>query len=161
MLDELTLTDLLLRAGVASVLGGMVGWDRERRDKAAGLRTMMLVSLGAAAAIMAALGLTHDIQETSDLNIDPIRVISGIVGGVGFLGAGSIIQAGGKVHGMTTAASVWVAAGIGIASGLGQFQLAVVVTVFALVMLVVVGALKGPVLPEKEQDRAENSEARR
>lgn len=157
MIDELTWTDLLLRAGLASLLGGAVGFNRELHDKAAGLRTMMLVSLGAAAAIMAALDLVHDLGPASNHSLDPIRVISGIVGGVGFLGAGSIIQSGGKVHGMTTAASVWVAAGIGIASGLGNFKLAVVVTAFALVMLAVVGALKGPLLPNKEQDQSDNT----
>jgi putative Mg2+ transporter-C (MgtC) family protein len=154
MIGDLSLTDILLRAATASLFGGVIGWDRERHDKAAGLRTMMLVSLGACAAILSTLLLSADLDAEPKVQLDPARVISGIVGGVGFLGAGSIIQSGGKIRGMTTAATIWVAAGIGITAGLGQFALAGVITAFALIMLVAVGALKGSVLPEKHQDQA-------
>lgn len=155
MLEELAIQDFLLRAAAACLLGGVIGWDRERHEKAAGLRTMMLVALGAASAVMSALLLVSEVDQEPRVSLDLMRVISGIVGGVGFLGAGSIIQSGGKVRGMTTAASIWVAAGIGIACGLGQFALAGVVTGFALTMLVVVGAMKGAVLPESHQEDPE------
>ena len=152
MLEELTIADMILRAAVASLLGGAIGWDRERQEKAAGLRTMMLVSLGAAGAIMATIQVTAGAHGTYDqLSFDPIRVIEGVLGGIGFLGAGSIIQSRGEVKGMTTAATIWAAAGIGIASGLGQFALAGVLTGFVLVMLIVISTLKGPVLPDRTQ----------
>ncbi len=151
MLDDLSTTDMLLRAGVASILGGAIGWDRERRDKAAGLRTMMLVSLGAAGVMMAAIMFAADLNGDGSVQLDPLRVISGIIGGIGFLGAGSILHAKGQIRGMTTAATIWSAAGIGIASGIGQFALAGVLTGFVLVMLVAVSSLKGTVLPERDK----------
>ncbi len=146
---------MVLRGGVASLLGVVIGWDRERAAKAAGLRTMMLVSLGAASFMMVALQLGQQVAGEANHEVDPFRVIGGVVGGIGFLGAGCIIQSRGNVQGMTTAATVWVAAGIGIACGLGQFVLGGVVTGFALAALVGVTALKGNVLPDKHDESVE------
>lgn len=158
MIEDLSTADMVLRAAVASLLGGAIGWDRERQDKAAGLRTMMLVSLGAAGMMMAALAFTADVSTGESLELDPLRVVSGIIGGVGFLGAGSILHAKGQIRGMTTAATIWAAAGIGIASGIGQFELAGVLTGFVLTMLIVVSAMKGKVLPERESSLSEDVE---
>jgi putative Mg2+ transporter-C (MgtC) family protein len=108
--------DLLLRLASAVLLSGLLGWERERRDKPAGIRTHMLVGLGAATFMELAVRL-----DGSEPTIDPTRVIQGIVGGIGFLCAGSIIQSRGHVHGITTAASVWVAGGIGTACGLANY----------------------------------------
>lgn len=152
MLEDLTWLDIVLRAGVASVLGFIIGWDRERAAKAAGLRTMMLVSLGAALFMMLTLQLGQQVIGEGNHEVDPFRVIGGVVGGIGFLGAGCIIQSRGSVQGMTTAATVWVAAGLGLACGLGQFLLAALATGFALVALVGVTALKGTVLPDKDDE---------
>ena len=110
-----------LNLGLAVLGGGAVGWNRERSNHAAGLRTMMLVSLGAAAFAMAGLALSGD-GSTAGLG-STSRVIQGIVGGIGFLGAGSIMRAGAHVKGVTTAAAIWATAGIGGAIGPGLYAL--------------------------------------
>lgn len=154
MPDPMTLGEMLLRAALAMALGGLIGWDRERKDKAAGLRTMMLVSLGAAGVMMAAMELAANLSD-DQVRLDPIRVISGVIGGVGFLGAGSIIHRGAGIHGLTTAASIWASAGVGIAAGAGLYRLAVVLAGFIFITLVVVTAAKGTVLPEKRPENAD------
>lgn len=141
--------EMVLRGALASVLGGAIGWNRELRNKAAGLRTMMLVALGSAGAMMAVVEVVALAGANEEIQLDPLRVISGIIGGIGFLGAGSIIQSRGSVRGLTTAATIWAAACIGIACGLGIYRLALVLTGFVLVTLIAVTALKGDILPDK------------
>ncbi|MEZ6242409.1 MAG: MgtC/SapB family protein [Phycisphaerales bacterium] len=150
MPEPMTLGEMLLRAALALLLGGMIGWDRERKEKAAGLRTMMLVSLGSAGVMMGGMELAASLSDAS-FRIDPTRVMSGVIGGIGFLGAGSIIQGGRRVHGLTTAASIWAAAGVGIAAGAGLYRLAFVLAGAVLVALVLVTALKGTVLPDRHE----------
>ena len=119
-MDSLGFDDVLLRLGVAVLAGAVIGFDREIRNKPAGVRTIALVALGSAVFVMAALpGAIAD---------SPSRVIQGIVTGVGFLGAGTIIrgQTEQEIHGLTTAASVWLAAAIGVACGLAFWPLVVV-----------------------------------
>lgn len=150
MIEPLTIWEMLLRAGLAALLGLAIGWDREKKEKAAGLRTMALVSLGAAGVMLCA----HEIATqfaAQEVSLDPLRVISGVVGGIGFLGAGAIIQSRGEIRGLTTAASIWAAAGIGIACGAGLFRLAFILCGVVLSILVVVTALKGRVLPERQE----------
>ena len=139
---ELTFWNMVLRLFLALGLGAVIGWERRSKGKVAGLRTMMLVSLGAAAFTLTGIGAmesiyaaeqTHGIQAT--LRLDTSRVIAGIVGGIGFIGAGTIIQARGQVHGVTTASCIWVAASVGVSCGLGLFDLAVIVSVFAVLAL--------------------------
>jgi len=162
MLEDLTFLDLLLRLSLAAVLGLAIGWDRERQEKAAGLRTMALVSLGAAGFMLVALTMTGT-ASTPDkpIEFDPLRVVAGVVGGIGFIGAGAIIQSGGNVRGLTTAASIWCAAGIGVACGAGMYELASVLTGAVFLVLVVVTAMKGQVLPdgEKNDGSPENQDA--
>jgi putative Mg2+ transporter-C (MgtC) family protein len=111
------------RLGLAVILGTILGLDRERVHSAAGLRTHMLVCLGAAVMVLAgdAAGFGHDAES---------RVIQGIIAGIGFLGAGTILKVSEKieVHGLTTAASIWVTASVGIAAGLGHLWLSIVAT---------------------------------
>lgn len=147
MFEPLTTWDILLRTGVALAMGLCIGWDRERRHKAAGLRTMALVSLGAAGVMLAAWEVAA-LSAEEDVRLDPLRVISGVIGGIGFLGAGSIIQARGSVQGMTTAATIWASAGVGLACGLGMFRLAAVLFVLILLVLVALPGVKDAVLPE-------------
>ncbi len=125
-----------IRLFAAVVCAGVVGWDRESRGHAAGLRTHMMVSLGAAAfgLIACALFEALDAQNIAS-GADPIRVLAAVVGGVGFLGAGAIMQSGEKVKGLTTAAGLWVVAGIGLACGVGYYTLAVLVTAAAVLTL--------------------------
>lgn len=127
----------ILRVLVAAVLGAVVGFDRQRKDKDAGIRTHMLVAMGAALFVSSAALLTHDSGDASGepaLRIDPTRVIQGVVTGVGFIGAGQIFQGRGSVHGLTSAAGMWVTASIGVLAGLGYVALPVVAT--AVVFLV-------------------------
>ncbi len=133
--------DMLLRLTLASVAGALLGWERERRDKPAGLRTHMMVSLGAAAFMILSLDYVATDTQQEALRLDPTRVIAGIIGGVGFLGAGTIIEARGNVHGITTAAGIWVAAAVGTACGMGMYGVAFTSVSLAVMILVVFGWL--------------------
>jgi putative Mg2+ transporter-C (MgtC) family protein len=129
--------DTLLRLGVAAGLGAAVGVEREIRDREAGIRTHLLVSLGSALfTIISAYGF-HDFLTSgaSVVRADPTRIAAQIVTGIGFLGAGAILREGLSVRGLTTAGSLWVVAAIGMASGAGFYWAAVVgtgLTIFAL-----------------------------
>ncbi|MEQ8769087.1 MAG: MgtC/SapB family protein [Phycisphaerales bacterium] len=146
---ELSTWELLARVALAAALGLAIGWDREKKEKAAGLRTMALVSLGAAGVMIAAIEMSADLH-ADDVRLDPLRVISGVIGGIGFIGGGAILHSRHHVRGLTTAATIWAAAGIGVASGAGLYRLAIILTGVVLVILVVVTALKGTLLPERE-----------
>jgi putative Mg2+ transporter-C (MgtC) family protein len=129
-MDAPDFLEMVLRLGVSLVLGGALGWERELQQKPAGLRTHILVSLGAAGLAILALEMADQLD-----GVDPSRIIQGIIGGIGFLGAGTIIQSRGDVRGMTTAAGIWATAAIGIACGLGEFGLAVTLSVLAFIVL--------------------------
>lgn len=126
----------VLRLVLAGVLGGLVGWERERLDRAAGLRTHALVALASALVLIVSMDGFHDIVGASGVNLDPSRVAAQVVSGVGFLGAGTIILRRDAVRGLTTAASVWAVAAVGLAVGGGLYVPATVTTALALVILV-------------------------
>jgi len=135
--------ELLLRLVLALVLGALIGLDRRLRSKPAGLRTMSLVSLGSATFTLVGLTAMMQLVEAEQgagfeamVRLDTSRVIAGIVGGIGFLGAGAIIQSRGRVQGLTTASGIWMTAAIGVATGLGQYVLALSATFLAYVVLV-------------------------
>jgi putative Mg2+ transporter-C (MgtC) family protein len=129
--------DLFLRILLAAGLGAAVGLERELSDQPAGFRTHILVSLGAALfTIAGAYGVAALTGEPST-RFDPTRVAAQVVTGIGFLGAGAIIQQGVNVRGLTTAASLWVTAAIGLAVGIGYYQAAVATTVISILALVV------------------------
>jgi putative Mg2+ transporter-C (MgtC) family protein len=134
--DAAQVTRILVRLSMAAMLGGVLGYERERHGKAAGVRTHMLVAMGAALFVLVPQQGGMDVADMS-------RVIQGIVTGVGFLGAGAIIKRGSEedVQGLTTAAGVWMTAAIGIACGLGRETTAVLSTLLALVVLGVVPKL--------------------
>ncbi|MCA8971195.1 MAG: MgtC/SapB family protein [Planctomycetes bacterium] len=127
-----SVTELWLRVAIAAICGGLVGWDRERKDRPAGIRTHLLVAIGAAGFTL----LATEMGEKSRA-VDPTRMIQGVIGGVGFLGAGAILQSRGNVQGMTTAAGIWVVAAIGIAAGLGEYHLLAALLVMTLLALTV------------------------
>ena len=130
------LLDLALRLIAATLIGGLVGLDREVRRKPAGLRTHALVSLGAALVIVVVIRTTP----VGYQHVDAVsRVIQGIIAGVGFLGGGAILKSNDNemVHGLTTAASIWLVAALGIACGAGQWVTALVACLIAIVVLVV------------------------
>ncbi|HSC63138.1 MAG TPA: MgtC/SapB family protein [Caldimonas sp.] len=136
--DAGQLTRIVARLVLAGLLGGALGYERERSGKAAGMRTHMLVAIGAA---LFALVPQQAGMAVGDLS----RVIQGIVTGVGFLGAGAIIKHASEqsVQGLTTAAGVWMTAAIGVACGLGRESTAVISTVLALIVLMAVPHLVG------------------
>ncbi|HKI91655.1 MAG TPA: MgtC/SapB family protein [Gaiellaceae bacterium] len=130
---------VLLRLGVAALLGGAIGLERELREREAGLRTHLLVSVGAALfTIISAFGF-HDILQLSGphvlVRLDPSRIAAQIVSGIGFLGAGAIIRQGLSIRGLTTAATLWLSAAIGMASGAGYYDAALIATFGALLTL--------------------------
>jgi putative Mg2+ transporter-C (MgtC) family protein len=146
-MDDLGNTETVIRVLAAIVAGACIGWERESSHKPAGLRTHMLVSLGAAATILASLKLHHELTTSGNSgSSDLMKAIAGIIGGVGFLGAGSIIRDSTGVRGLTTAATIWLAAAIGVASGLGYYVLAATCVITALGTLILLGILEQHVL---------------
>lgn len=130
------ITRLLLRLLLAAVLGGALGYEREQKGKAAGVRTHMLVAMGAALFVL--------VPQQGGMQLpDMSRVIQGVVAGIGFLGAGAIIKNRSEenVLGLTTAAGVWMTAAIGIACGLGRESTALLGTLLALGVLALVPRL--------------------
>ena len=123
MPDEL---EMVVRILLALVLGGAIGYQRERADKPAGMRTLVLICVGSA---------LFTVVSVYGFDADPARVAAGIVTGIGFLGAGSIIRRGDTVEGLTTAATIWIVAGIGLAAGAGLYLIAAVTAVVALAVL--------------------------
>ena len=126
-----------MRLGVAAALGGAIGVERELRDREAGLRTHMLVSLGSCLfTIVSAYGFHAFLAHGgSVVRADPSRIAAQIVTGIGFLGAGAIIREGLSVRGLTTAATLWVVAAIGMASGAGYYGPAALTTVLTILAL--------------------------
>jgi putative Mg2+ transporter-C (MgtC) family protein len=115
---------------LAFILGGAIGWVREKEGKVAGLRTHILVGVGSAL-FMILSGQMMSLSGTAD----PGRLAAGIVAGIGFIGAGCILQAGGEIRGITTAASIWITSAIGIAAGMSSYVGAVVATIITLLTL--------------------------
>lgn len=131
--------DILVKLLLAAVAGGLVGLEREKHGRPAGLRTNLLVSVGACAMMIVseAFYVKYGMLDAeSAVRFDPSRVAAQIVTGIGFLGAGVILKEGISVRGLTTAASLWVVAGLGMAFGMGYFSLGLITTVLVLISLV-------------------------
>jgi putative Mg2+ transporter-C (MgtC) family protein len=132
----LSLAEAGLRMGAAAILGGLVGWEREYHDKAAGLRTHMMIALAASLFTLVAFDLmTLDGVAEGQLRFDPIRLVEAVTAGVAFLAAGMIILRGDRVRGLTTGGGMWLAGAIGLACGAGSFAIAAMATAGALVVL--------------------------
>ena len=131
------LEQVLVRLGVATLVGLLLGLDREVRGFPAGIRTHAIVALSSAAITVSALKLT----ETFD-NSDPLRAIQGLAQAIGFIAAGLIFAARDTVHNTTTAANLWLASALGIAAGAAHFDVVVVACGFGLILLVVVGLIE-------------------
>ena len=135
--------DIVIRLSATLIFAAAIGWERERRRRPAGLRTHMLVALGAATfAIISIEATAISFGGDDRISLDPFRVLYAVIGGVGFLGAGAVIRAEGSVRGLTTAASIWAVAAIGMAAGLGMHFLAALTTVLALVTLSVLSGVE-------------------
>jgi putative Mg2+ transporter-C (MgtC) family protein len=136
-LPELSWLEIIVRIALAAGLGGAIGLERELREREAGLRTHMLVAVGAALFTMVSAYAWTDWAFSTEegLVFDPTRIAAQVVTGIGFLGAGAIIRQGLSIKGLTTAATLWVVAAIGMAAGVGYYEAAFVTTALVLVSL--------------------------
>ena len=123
------LTEDLIKLGVALLVGGIIGAERERHKKAVGLRTLILISLGSA------LFTIMSLRVGSVFGGDSARIAANIVSGIGFLGAGVILEEHGRVTGLTTAATIWMVAAVGMAAGAGEYILSAAATIMAMLVL--------------------------
>jgi putative Mg2+ transporter-C (MgtC) family protein len=154
VVPELGILDLAARLAVAAVLTGVIGLERELRERAAGLRTHMLVGVGSALFTIVSAYAWSDFvfSRQGGTVLDPTRVAAQIVTGIGFLGAGAIIRQGISVRGLTTAAGLWVVAAIGMAAGAGYYSAALIATGLVLVGLGPIRWLEGgPLLRRMRQ----------
>ncbi len=127
--------EIALRLFLAVFLGGLIGFERERHNRPAGFRTHILVCAGSALIMLvSAYGFTGQIGGAGYIS-DPGRIAAGVVTGIGFLGAGTILQQRGSIRGLTTAATIWVVSGVGLAAGIGFYLGAILTTIFVLVSL--------------------------
>jgi putative Mg2+ transporter-C (MgtC) family protein len=122
----------------ALILSGCIGWERESWNQPAGLRTHILVGVGSCLMMLLSLyGFQDYLSRSEHATIDYARIPSYVISGIGFLGAGVILNKGMTVHGLTTAASIWVVAGIGLIVGVGMYELAILTTIIVLFSLYV------------------------
>ncbi len=121
--------DTIIRLVVAFILGGIIGLEREKKGRSAGFRTHILVCTGSSLIMLVSLYIYH--AYANHTSIDPARIAAGVVTGIGFLGAGTIIRSAEQIKGLTSAASIWVSAGIGLAVGCGYMSAAITGTVIA------------------------------
>ncbi len=130
---------ILVRLSAATLLAGIVGYERETHGKSAGLRTHMLVAIGSAMFVLAPLEAGMAIADVS-------RVVQGVAAGVGFIGAGAILKVTTEkeIHGLTTAAGVWMTAAIGLAAGMGRLGLAVISAALAWIILAILSRVEPP-----------------
>lgn len=142
-----------IRLTAALILGGLIGIERERRGKPAGLRTHMLISVAAALFIIVSQQLgSLSFGAEGEIRIDPLRLIEAVTAGVAFLAAGIIFTSGGKVRNITTGASMWLAGAVGLACGSGQIPLAFMASVLTVVIVGVVGAFERRYLGEDPEE---------
>jgi putative Mg2+ transporter-C (MgtC) family protein len=151
------LWDDITRIGVAALLGGVLGFEREWKGHWAGLRTHMMVSIGCAILVIAGLDASGEQRESVT------RVIQGIASGIGFLGAGTILKLDKKqeIKGLTTASSIWLAAALGTTAGLAEYALATAAAIISLFVLGVLGPLEKFFEKRQAENRKERDEADR
>lgn len=130
---EVTTTSSVFKLFLSMLLGSMVGWERKRKGQIAGIRTFALISMGATLAMILSIYVPQEYLGLK--NGDPGRIAAQVVTGIGFLGAGAIIQMKGSVRGLTTAAGIWIVAAIGMAVGVGMYAVSFVSTALILVVL--------------------------
>lgn len=148
--------EMILRIFVAFVLSGIIGLEREIRRHEAGLRTHILVCVGSTLIMLTSLRV-FDIYKTQ-VNIDPTRIASGVITGIGFLGAGAIIRSTHGVRGLTTASSLWVVAALGLSVGCGFFRVSVFVTALILIVLLFLRKFEWGLLKKEASDGIKREE---
>lgn len=144
-------TDVILRLGVAAILGSLIGIERERLSWAAGLRTHMLVCVGSSLIMLVSAYGFSTILLSDKVVLDPSRMAAQVVSGIGFLGAGSILLRGEIIRGLTTAASLWTVAAIGLAVGGGMYVAAVAGTAIVLLILAGIKPLERRYFADKQK----------
>lgn len=155
----MSLTELVLRLLAAICAGGAVGFEREIRVKTAGLRTHILVAVGAATYLIMSAQFAIEADKPNVPPLDPLRVVGGLIGGIGFLAAGVIIEQRGNVRGLTTAASLWLTAALGAAAGLGQYRLVGLAVVITLLVLWPIHLFERRVLKDAREEDAREDDA--
>jgi putative Mg2+ transporter-C (MgtC) family protein len=145
---------------LAAVFGAVIGFEREWRNRPAGLRTHILVCVAAATFAILTVEIVHapmfhEPMLGEDVKVDPIRIVEAVTAGVAFLAAGVVIFTRGQVHGLTTGAGMWLAGAIGVASGLGLWQIALFTTLLALAVLVLLYAFESKLDMNQGEDFAE------
>ncbi len=149
---------ILLRLLIAAVLGGMIGWERGAEAGTAGLRTHILIALAAALFTTLAFEIYREALEGGSNNPDPIRAIEAVTAGIAFLGAGAIFQQRGSVQGLTTGAGMWLAGAVGVTAALGYYVIALVVAVFAVIVLAALRAFSHRVVSARNDKLGEGTE---
>lgn len=179
-MNSVSLGETAIRIGAALLCGALVGLERERKNRPAGFRTMILVSLGSCGFVLVGLesiAYFAQLQAAQGATGTPVgfvpgqaeisRVLQGLIGGIGFLGAGAVIQSKRAVRGITTAAAVWVVAALGAACGMGFYPLAIMLAIATLFTLIVLEFVENRYFPDpndgafepkdkKRKDRAQN-----
>ncbi|MDD5108707.1 MAG: MgtC/SapB family protein [Candidatus Omnitrophica bacterium] len=141
---------MIIRLLLTLLLSGLIGLERQVHRRDAGLRTHILVALGSCLIMLTSL-YVFDIYKDK-VSLDPARIAAGVITGIGFLGAGTIIREPEKVRGLTTAASLWVVAGIGLAAGIGFNRVAIYTTVLVLIVLHFLRFVEGSLTLTKEDN---------
>lgn len=145
---EISIWEIALRLSLAVIFGGLVGFERETHNRPAGFRTHILVCTGSALIMMvSAYGFINEFG--NGYQLDPGRIAAQVVTGIGFLGAGTILQQRGSVRGLTTAASIWVVSGIGLATGIGFYAGAALATLLVLISLLYLGRVDRKILQRR------------
>ena len=151
----LPVLEIALRMLLATFFGAIVGLERELRGHSAGLRTHMLTALAASMFTILTFEIFHQVRQIDNSpNVDPLRLIEAVTAGVSFLAAGTIIHGSGKVQGLTTGAGIWLAGAVGVASGSGFYAIALMGTVLAVVIVVLLRGVERHLLDTKEPKSA-------
>jgi len=171
IMDELSVGTIAMRIGAALLCGALVGLERERKQRPAGFRTMILISLGSCGFVLIGIESSAKISQSVIASLPPgspapgqaeiSRVLQGLMGGIGFVGAGAVLQSKRAVRGVTTAAAVWVVAALGAACGLGLYPLAMVLGLATLFTLVVLDVFENRFFPDPNDGKGWESDERR
>jgi len=143
-------SDVILRLLLALILGGIIGTERQIHRKSAGLRTHILVCVGSTLMMLTSIFIYYHFKEAT--NIDPGRIAGQVISGIGFLGAGTIIVMRASVHGLTTAATLWVTAAIGLAIGCGFYLASLITTIIIIFSLICLERLEEKLAWKEKQD---------
>ncbi len=144
MEHNITEIDIVIRLCLGFIAGGIIGFERSSRRQVAGLRTHILIAVGATCLMILSIWLPEQLNSG-----DPGRIAAQVVSGMGFLGAGAIIRLGNNIRGLTTAASLWLVAAIGMTIGAGLFAAALTAEVLALITLFLLNKVERKIFPEK------------